>query len=482
MPPTDAIILDNFFPSATEVALRHGIANWATGFASPPKALLPWNGPTSSKLFAAADNGIFDVTANAAIGAAAATITSGLVSWVNFSIIGGNYLVSVNGVDKLQLYNGAAWSAIDGVSVPAITGLATTTLRTVSVSCRRLWFTTTGSLSAWYLPVASIGGALLEFPLGQVFGRGGYLINITTWTIDGGDGSDDLTVFATSEGEVAVYKGTDPDFSTTFSKIGVYYIGEPLGRNCFCKYGGDILYLSQNGLFPLSKALQTASIDRSAALTSKIDPTFTQVASLYSANNGWESIAYPQGSFLLVNIPLSSSLTHQYVMNSITKAWCRFTDWNATSFEVFDSKLFCTTNTAVAVAYSGISDFGAAITGKAQQAYNYFGLQGRQKHVTLVRPIITIDNQITLKLGIDVDFSVTPFTSSVIAAPEAGYVWDTALWDAVTWGPDTVIQRDWASVFASPGYATAFRLQLATASASLTWTATDFVFEIGGVL
>ena len=482
MAATDALVLDNFFPSATEVVLRKGVANWVTGFASPPRGLMPWNGPTSPQLFATSDTGVYDVTSTGTVGASVATLTSGYTSWTNFSIVGGHYLISVNGVDKLQLYNGTTWVAVDGVSVPAITGLATTSLRTVTVAARRLWFTENASLSAWYLPVAQVGGALVEFPLGQIFGRGGYLVNIATWSIDGGSGSDDLTVFFSSEGEVAVYRGDDPSALATFSKIGTYYIGEPVGRNCYAKYGGDLLVLCQNGLFPLSKALQTATIDRSQALTSKIDPTFTKVLGDYAANRGWQAIAFPQGSFILVNVPVTETYTHQYVMNSITKAWCRFTGWNSTSFEVFNSQLFTTTATSVAIAWSGISDYGTAIDGKAQQAYNYLGMHGRQKQIKLVRPVISVDNQVTLKLSVDVDYAVTPFASSTTPAPLSGYVWDTATWDEVTWSPDTEIRRDWATIFAQPGYASAFRLQVATASATLSWSSTDFVFEPGGVL
>jgi hypothetical protein len=481
MPATDAVLLDNFFPSATEVTLRKGATDWVTGFASPPLTLMPWNGQSSSKLFAAAANGIFNVTITGAVGAAVSACTAGYYSWCNTTTAGGHYLVAVNGTNKLKLYNGAAWADIDGVSVPAITGLATTSLRTVTLAANRLWFTENTSMSAWYLPVGAIAGALTEFPLGSIFGRGGKLINIATWTLDGGNGSDDLTVFFSSEGEVAVYSGTDPAFAATWRKIGVYYIGEPVGRNCYTKYGGDLLVLCQNGLTPLSKALQTATIDRSQALTAKIDPTFTQVLSTYAANPGWQVIAYPQGSFLLANVPITTSYTHQYVMNSITKAWCRFTGWNVTALEVFGSDLFGTTQTTVAKLWTGVSDYGTAIDGKVQQAYNYLGSRGRQKQLKLVRPIITIDNSVTLKIGVDTDFAVSTFTSITTPSATIGYTWDTARWDTVTWAASAEVNRDWASVFAFPCYAAALRLQVSTASATLSWAATDIIHEPAGL-
>lgn len=484
MSPKDAVVLENWFPKASDVELRPGAQVWATGFISQPLTLLPWNGASTNKLFAATATGIYDVTAGTAIGASVSAVISGYLQYTNFQVAGGQYLVVVNGQDKLKLYNGTTWQNIDSTTTPAITGLATTSLSNVAVACRRLWFVQQNSSSAWYLPVASIGGALTEFPLGAVFGKGGYLVAIGTWTIDGGDGSDDYTVFMSSEGEVAVYKGTDPAAASTFAKVGVYYIGEPIGKNCFCKYGGDLLILCQNGLFPMSKALQSATINRAAALTAKIDTAFTEAATLYGGNPGWQVIAYPQGNFVLVNIPITASYTVQYVMNSITGAWCVFTGWLANAWEVFNEALYFASDTKTGKAWVGQSDFGAAIVGRAQQAYSTFGNIARQKHFKLVRPLVTIDGTVTLQLGFDADYAVSDFSSVTTTAPALGYAWDdpATKWDQVTWGPDSESKREWATVFAKECYAAAFRLQVATTSVTLKWSATDFVYEVGGVL
>lgn len=482
MSPQDAVVLENWFPKANDVELRPGCQAWTTGFASAPLTLMPWNGPSSNKLFAATATGIYDASAGAPVGASLSTLTRGYLAYTNFQVAGGQYLIAVNGQDKLKLYDGASWKDIDSVSTPAITGLATTSLSNVAAACRRLWFVQKNSSSAWYLPVASIAGALTEFPLGAVFGKGGYLVAIGTWTIDGGNGSDDYTVFMSSEGEVAVYKGTDPASATTFTKVGVYYIGEPIGNNCFCKYGGDLLILCQNGLFPMSKALQSATINRAAALTAKIDTAFTEAATLYSANPGWQVIAYPQGSFVLVNIPVTAAYTIQYVMNSITGAWCVFKGWTANAWEVFNETLYFASDTKTAKAWVGKSDFGAAIVGRAQQAYSYFGQRARQKHFKLARPIVSIDGTVTLSMGFDADYALSGFSSVSTTAPSLGSVWDSAKWDQVTWGYDTETKREWATVFAKECYAAAFRLQVATSSVTLRWSATDFVYEAGGVL
>ena len=55
--------------------------------------------------------------------------------------------------------------------------------------------------------MAAVAGAASMFDLGQIFTEGGYLMAMATWTVDAGYGVDDLAVFITSEGEVAVYRG-----------------------------------------------------------------------------------------------------------------------------------------------------------------------------------------------------------------------------------------------------------------------------------
>ncbi|MCK9988637.1 MAG: hypothetical protein AzoDbin1_05109, partial [Azoarcus sp.] len=487
------------------IALSDGYVQSVNFEAAGGQYLLAVNGADALRLF--------DGTTWRAIGAGTGAIASGtaagvlatittadphnLLSGDGVTIAGatpgaynGTYTVTVTAPDAFTYTAGAApggpmtvlgtWT-YGGIG---ITGLPTSQLAGIAVSCQRVWFVEKDALSAWYLPVGQIGGALTEFPVGQVFPRGGRLIAIGTWTIDGGDGSDDYTVFVSSGGELAVYKGTDPSNAATFGKVGVYYVGEPLGRNCLCKYGGDLLVLCQNGLFPLSKALQSAVINRAAALTAKIDTAFTEAASLYGQNPGWQAVVYPGGNLLLVNIPVTGAYTLQYVMNTITGSWCVFSGLFASSWLVFGGKLHFASDTKIARAWEGTSDFGAAIVGKAQQAYTAFGVASRQKHVKLVRPLINVDGSVTLQMGFDVDYAANSFASVTNATVALGYAWDGAStkWDEVTWAADTEAKRDWATVAAREGYVMAFRMQVSTTSVQIKWSATDFALESGGVL
>jgi len=490
MAPTDATILDNFYPSASSVDLRQGSLTYATGFATRVQTLMSYSSPTVQKLFGCNSTGIFDVSVGGAIGAAVTSLTVGSGQYANFSTAAGSYLMYVNGVDKPRLYDGTVWESVDSVSAHAITGLTTTSIVSINAFKNRLWFCLSGSLDVYYLPVASIGGAATVFPLGGLFTRGGYLTAMGTWTIDGGNGVDDLAVFATSEGEMAIYKGTDPSSPSTWALIGIFYIGEPVGRRCFCKYGGDLLFLCKQGLFPLSKALQTASLDHTQALSDKINPAFAAATTAYGNNLGWQITVFPLNNAVIVNVPTYiGTAADQYIMNTVTQSWCRFQGWNAACFLVWKGNLYYGSETTVVQAWTTNSDDGNYITGTALTAYSYltpsyapFMNQTGLKHFKLIRPVLLINGAFDLYIGVNVDFNDSQDYSIASAAQASGSLWDTALWDTGIYGSGPVTSKDWNSIQVNDGYAVAAKMQIRSKIANVKWQSTDFVYERGGVI
>src|ERR1700743_1497495 len=245
MDATDAAILTNWWPSTSGVELRQGSTTVATGLGNQVNSLMQYN-PASgtSKLFAAAGGSVFDVTAPGPVGAASIGSLSN-DKWIhtNFSTSAGPFLGMVNGVDGYYIYNGTAWQSVTAASKPiSITGVAPTTLSYITSFASRVWFIQKSSLNAYYLPVSSVGGAAVVFPLQAIFRRGGSLVAMGIWTVDGGYGMQDYLCFASSEGEIAVYGGTDPSQSSTFALVGVYQLGTPMGTMPFLKYGGDLFY------------------------------------------------------------------------------------------------------------------------------------------------------------------------------------------------------------------------------------------------
>lgn len=481
MPPLDAVVLDNFFPGVSDVAIRKGSTNHVTGITANAKSLLAYEG-LSTKIFAVTDTAFYDVTTAGEVGASVATCTAARWSSVNFANAGGSFLVAVNGTDSLKVYNGTTWQTITDVSSPAITGVATSLLKRVISHKSRLWFVEKTSMNLWYLPVDAFAGTAEKFPVGGVFNLGGTITDICTWTLDAGNGADDYLAILSSKGEVAVYAGTDPASASTWSLVGVYYLAEPLGYRPMVKYGGDVLILTKTGLLPLSFYLQSAVVDRRLLLSDKIRGAFLAYAEAFGALENWQVLTFPNANMLIVNVPISTSQSQQFVMNLTTKAWCRFTNWEAFSFAEAAGQLYFSSTNRVMKAWSGTSDNGTPIQARGQQAYSTFGYRG-QKEVCLIKPHINLDQSLSVSYYIDTDFREQGLGTQFTYASGSEGVWDISDWDAATWsGGEFPLLSSWLTAPGQLGYFHSMRLQVTTSTASFAWTATQFLFRPAGLI
>lgn len=488
MPPTDAVILDNFFPQTTSCDLRLGYVQHATGLPADVESLMAYNSATSSKMFAGSGTAFYDVTSAGAVGAA---VVSGLTNarWqhVNTGTPGGQFLMAVNGFDKLRGYTGSAWW-VDGDGSHDITGINTATCIHINTYKNRVYLVEKNSFSVWYLPLNSIAGAATELDLSPLFRLGGYLVAMATWTVDNTDGINEYAVFLSSQGEIAVYSGDDPG-AANWAKRAQFRVGAPVGRRCFVEYGSDLAVVCLDGLMPLSKAMLTDRAQTEDAISYKITNLITADAAAYVDHFGWQVELYPPGNKLIVNVPeVEGARQYQYVMNTITGAWCRFTNWNAGCFEqmgdslYFGSNLGATANSAfVAKCDTGYSDNGAYIFGEAKPAFRYFGAPGRQKQITMVRLVLKTAGSMQAAVAMDMDFTdryptATPTFSGTSQPP-----WNTTPWDSVPWGSTQGILKDWQGVNAV-GDAGALHIRLVNNRSSVQWQSSQFLFKLGGYL
>ena len=315
MPITDAFKLINWFPTTTEVVLRGGQVDYATTITGTVETLAVYKDMDGSEqMFAVTDTDIYDVTNPGVASAESATITDGKCQYVNFGDGTNNWVIMVNGVNDPLYYDGTTWTRVDELTSPALTGYTGNAVENfihINEYKGRLFFIEKDTLSFWYLPAGAAGGALIEFDLSSLASLGGYLMWAGTWSFDSGDGPDDAIVFMTSKGQAIVYRGTDPSTAAAWTLTGVYYLGEPLGRRSFVNYGGDLIAITQEGAFPLSKSLTSATIDPSVAVTDKINGAFNKATRTYGDNFGWEATLYQTQTALVFNIPVSSTISKQ---------------------------------------------------------------------------------------------------------------------------------------------------------------------------
>jgi len=493
MPATDAIQLDNWFPGPSAVAVRPGMTLFAT---LPANTVIdPHNIRTlmscalpggTSKLFAACEDGIYDATAGGAIAGLDSAATTNDWQYINFNVAGVNYLwcCAGDGTNGPRIYNSTTdtWTVLTGASTPALTGITPTDAANISIFKSRVILTQRNSLSFWYGPLGSVGGAYSEFALGTVFRKGGYLVATGNWTLDAGSGLDDLFVAITSEGEVAIYKGADPSTAATFALVGIYNIGRPVGKRCMFPLANDLGVLTEQGLWPLSKALLSSSIDKRPALTDKIQPAFNLYYQNFSTKFGWQPLLFSKGPAIIVNVPLGNSVSYQFVMNSITGAWCRFTGWSAECMVVSGGELYYALGNKLYKAWYGKKDYNSAITAYAKQAFTYGPTRVRAKRLTLVKPVMTSENTLKIGLGLDTDFNVgTGVSGTTLASLSALSLFDTAVYGTAVWaGASTTINK-WKTVRGKVGKSFSLKLQVQVKDIAVTWSATDYIFEVGGL-
>lgn len=477
MPPDHAVTLDNWFPNADRVSVRRGFAPWSTGYPAAVESLMPYAPPSGAqRLFAAAGTAVYDATGSGAVGAA---MLSGRVNarwqWAQMTTAGGHFLLICNGADTPQVWNGTAWANT------TITGPVVTNLAWVNIHQRRMWVGEANSLRGWYLAPNAIGGAANFFDFTGLASLGGHLIGMGTWTRDGGSGPDDLAVFVTSEGEALIYSGTDPASISTWSLVGIFRIGRPLGRRCMIRAGAELLIMTDEGFISLSDVLP---VDRSqqgaVAISRQINPAVVQTARNFSASFGWQAFIYPSSNMLIFNVPATGGLFEQYVFNTITRAPCRFKGMDARCWGLLNGRAFFGGTNSVFLSDTGTTDNGADIQAVAVQAFNSFGRAAQKKAFKRCQVILSSEAAPAAGVDMVVDYRTAAPLPPVGVAPSSLALWDVALWDRALWAGEAIFdqQRGVRGV----GRVAAVRVLSVSRVARPAWLASNITFIPGGLL
>jgi len=445
---------------------------------SSVETLMAYRPPgTSEKLFAAQGVQIWDVSAYGVPTLARSPVGGPFYQYINFTpALGSSYLMCVNGVDQLLTYNGTTWAN------QTITGAGAAIFIGINVFKRRVWLIPPNSTIAYFLGTDAITGAATSLDLGAFMNKGGYLMAMGTWTVDGGNGPDDMAMFVTSRGQVIQYKGTDPTSANAWALVGVFDLPPPVSRRCFYRFGSDLMLITQEGVLPVSQALPfDPSAARSIALTNRIQNAML-IAAQYGKNfTGWQMLSFPLQSLFILNVPQDQSATRvQYVMNTITGAWTQFQGWNANCFEIFnDSLYFGDGNGNVNLAYTSGLDLVSPIFYDMKCAFNYFDEPGRLKNGNMIRPFLIADGALVPNIQIDVDFENSSPSAPVTLLAPTGAIWDTSLWDSAVWSTGAISVINWLSCNAL-GTALAIRMTINLSGAGTTSTVLqNSIFDTG---
>ena len=463
VPPDMAIVMDNIMPSTASVAFRKGYASHATGVgAGNVDSLFELRGGSISKMIAASNGSIFDVTTAGIATSLASGFSSNQWQGTVFNAV----LGLVNGTDAPQTYNGTTVAAMT-VSGPTIT-----LLNSITTFKFRSYFTVSNSQSFWYSALNTLGGALTEFPLGRAGNFGGNLIAIQAITKDGGSGQDDNLCFFMSTGEVIIYQGTSP--ATDFVLIGVFQSGRPLPARGIVKFGPDVLSVTNEGYVTMSSLLPLSFGKTNDAINKYIKGAASTAAATYPTSFGWQVVLSPTNNFMMVNVPQSNNTFVQHVLNVNTIAWCRFTGFNARCWATFGNDLYFGSTNGTVYKYTGTTDNGASVTGIIQTPYFKFAEGGGTIRTTAFKPWARYDSDMTLTIKYATDYKESFSTPYTITYASLGAEWGDA-WGTAWSTTGTISKYLNLNSFC---YALSLHLTFASPSA-VDYFQTDFVVDKG---
>lgn len=481
-----AAVLTNWFPTATGARMRGGSAKHATVGAgtSDVGSIFSYINGANQYLFCADDAGIYDITTPADPDTPLVAVKSGQNSgdWsvVQFSTSGGTYLRLVNGVDTPLVFDGTTWG-----TTPTITGVTASTLSNVWSYKNRLFFIQLNSLDAWYLPVDSIGGAAVKFPMGGVFTRGGSLLFGASWSLDTGAGLSEQCVFVSTEGEVAVYQGADPSTAATWQKVGVYKLGRPRGPKAFIRAGGDLVVATDIGFVPLSQAIQRDVAALSpAAVSYPIEVAWNDAVANRSTGD-WACVVWPAKQMVLVALHNIDGVEPQmFAANARTGKWGLFTGWEGRCIEVFGDRCFFGGPEGIVVeAESGGSDQGTPYTATSVPLFDPLKAPASLKTGLQARAVLRATSEVEAKLSLQSDYvvSLPPVPDDVVVPGTS--LWGTAKWGESVWGAPPMKQtfQHWRSVSGS-GYSLSVATQITSGSIvhpSVEMVQIDLTYDMG---
>jgi hypothetical protein len=452
-----------------------------------------WDGTGWNRTFAKTGNTTVSTAVVTSLGS-----TTGL--YAGMGVTGANIpantnILSVDSGTQVTLTQNASSTttgeALTFYQNPPITGTspitgATPVFSNVNVFKNRLYFVEANTLNVWYLAVQAIGGAATVFPMYGIFRNGGYIVATASWAIDSTSGIYEGWVAITSEGEVAMYNGSDP---SSWTLAGVYKISKPLGPRCFYKAGGDLMIMTEDGIVPMSKVETLDQIAlQNVAVTLPIAPAWRQAVLDRIGTQGWQIMMWPLESMGIINLPkASASDTTQFIVNARTGAWSKYIGWDANCFAVYNNSLyFGTSDGRVFQGETGGSDNGSNYTVVMFPSFTNLNKSVNRKQVKMVHPYITSNVNISFPITINVDYNTTlPNPPGASTPTGGGALWDSALWDLAVWPTGTVLQNQWQMATA---FGSSFSpiMQITLSSSSITpdirFMRTDVLYEDGALI
>jgi hypothetical protein len=507
--PLLASVLTNWVVEQDRISLRPGYAQvGAIADGRQISTLIPFYGP-SQKFIVGAGDGLFNAS-----GTRIGTKVYGGDQWQwtsvsNLSDV--KYTIMVNGHDGIISWDGSngslpssreadgtnEWEAdpngfqqVEVIMPPSNRGAETRAINfavfdKVLAHMNRLWFADSQTLDIYYGGLQQVSGSITlnVLPLNAYFRRGGLIKSIQTWTYSGGAGMDNLLAIFTTNGECAMYSGSDPDnVSGDFKLVGVFRFDTPMAPGATVNYGGELYVLISTGFVPMSTLLK-AEEDNLGTSDQNIIQEFVTVSKSFRDAYGWSVIVNSQTNHAICNMPIGSGKYQQLVRFMPNAVWSKWSDipgrcwaWlgNHAYFASEDGKIYQLGN-------EYLDDNGAAINVDVCFAWSSFKSVNK-KQFKLIRLYMMSDHIPAPFVDVEIDYVTQPPTN----LPDPAVVstaanWNTASWNVDGWAMDAVPRQYWQGV-TGLGRVGAPRIRVALKGSTFALTGADVIYEEGGLM
>lgn len=477
--PLYASILTNWIVEEDRITVRPGyVVIGQIAAATPISTLIPYYG-SPERLAAASGGNIYN--------------TSGVLlqggyggddwAWTAYSDLSTtDYTLMVNGHDGVISWDGTTFVK-ETITVPAAeTWIDPNKFDKVTTHMNRVWFADSENLAVYYLPIQQKAGAVELFPLDVLFKHGGHIEAISGWTLDGGLGLDDALAIFSSNGEVVIYSGVDPE--SDFKLVGIFHFDSPMSKKSVMTFGGDLYVLVSTGLVPMTTLLKAETENLGIRSDRNVSGEFESVSRIHRDDFGWSTMLNHQSGHMICNMPIGGGKYQQMIRLMRGPIWMKWLDVPSRCWGWLGNIGYFGTDDG-RICWGGpqyLTDAGKAITADVRFAWsNYRSVA--EKNFKMVQVYSLTDGMPRPFIDMEVDYSNVPPTNQpeVTYGPSGGSSWNTATWDLDDWASTTQPRQHWQGI-TGLGRVGAPRIRVSISGAVFSITGVDVLFELGGLM
>lgn len=452
-PLNNCIFAFNLVPSEFGMRTRKGYnQHQLTIPGTKAKTIIPFQGQDSANdaLFAASNTGIYDVTT--AGGTPSLEVAFGTTTGdAGYAIIadftndsGAHFILLADAVNGLYTYTESTgvWAAHAALTYAAGTPPAVGDIAFVMTHKQRVWLIEKDTQTAWYFAAGSLAGDVTPFYFGGLFPRGGELVGLWNWTLDGGDGPDDILVAVSRAGDVIPYKGADPSGADTWANIGIFQIGQlPAGRRQGRDFDGDLHLVSNIGITSMSALLRGVSGAANVeGLGYNVARFLREQMELTRDTLGWEIRQFTNEGIGSVNAPTIVTDEHQqFIINLAVSGWGVWRNVNAFTAEEWLGDVYFLRGVNIYKMTGSLDDVdkngagGTDVPFSILSAFSMLEQPAQFKIMQFIRPQFLATAEPSFNVAARYDFDVDELVASAPIVPTTAAVWDTAVWDTAEW-------------------------------------------------